>query len=203
VNKYYANSTVSQRESNSPIQPPATQGFGPQVSVRELPQETQMDRRDMPSVVVELLTPEGSLGTWFLSLWIDRDQHVMVGDREFHLSLRPKRLYKAYSMELLSFRHEKYPGTQIPKDFSSMIRLKNPATGEESEHRIYMNNPLRYGGETYYQASYDKDDKGTVLQVVRNPTWLTPYLACVVISAGLLVQFMMHLVGFFSRRRSV
>jgi hypothetical protein len=83
-----------------------------------------------------------------------------------------------------------------------MVRVHNAATGEERETRIYMNNPLRYGGETYYQSSYDKDDQGTVLQVVRNPSWLTPYLACVVVSLGLLGQFIVHLVGFFGRRRS-
>jgi hypothetical protein len=202
VNKFYPNSTVTRRDPNGAIQPPATQGVGPQVNVQEVAPETQMDRRDMPSVAVELVSPEGSLGTWFASLWVDQDQAVTVGGKEYHLSLRPKRLYKPYRIELIDFRHEQYPGTQIPKDFSSMVRVHNAATGEERETRIYMNNPLRYGGETYYQASYDKDDQGTVLQVVRNPSWLTPYLACVVVSLGLLGQFIVHLVAFFGRRRS-
>jgi len=202
VNKYYANSAVANRDPNGPIQPPAMQGFGPQVTVQELPQETRMDRRDMSSVTFEVIGPQGSLGTWFASLWIDQDQEFAVGDRQYHFSLRPKRLYKPYSLELVDFRHEQYPGTQIPKDFSSMVRLKNAGTGEEREVRIYMNNPLRYGGETYYQSSYDRDDKGTILQVVRNPGWLTPYLACVVVSIGLLAQFMSHLIGFFARRRA-
>lgn len=201
INKYYPNSVVSQRSSDSAVQPPATQGIGPQVTVQEAPAETRMDRRDMPSVVIELVSPEGSLGTWFASLWYNQEQHLRVGSREFHLSLRPQRLYKPFSMELLEFRHERYPGTQIPKDFSSMIRLTNAKNGEQREVRIYMNNPLRYGGETYYQSSYDRDEKGTILQVVRNPGWLTPYLACVVISAGLVAQFMSHLVGFNARRR--
>jgi hypothetical protein len=201
VNKFYANSAVTRRDPSGTIQPPATQGLGPQVTVQELAPETQMDRRNMSSVAVELVAPEGSLGTWFASLWIDQDQPVTVGGKEYHLSLRPKRLYKPYRIELIDFRHEQYAGTEIPKDFSSMVKLHNPATGEERETRIYMNNPLRYGGETYYQASYDKDDKGTVFQVVRNPSWLTPYLACVVVGLGLLGQFLMHLVGFFSRRR--
>lgn len=202
VNKFYANSAVIRRDPSSAIQPPATQGLGPQVTVQELAPETQMNRRDMASVAIELISAEGSLGTWFASLWIDQDQPVTIGDKEYHLSLRPKRLYKPYRLELIDFRHEQYPGTEIPKDFSSMVRVHNPATGEERETRIFMNNPLRYGGETYYQASYDKDDKGTVLQVVRNPSWLTPYLACIIVGLGLLGQFLMHLVEFFSRRRS-
>lgn len=202
LNKYYPNSEVTNRDPNGTIQPPAMQGIGPKVTVRELAPETQMDRRNMPSVTFEVLSPDGSLGTWFASFWIQQPQVLKVGEREFEFSLRPKRLYKPYSIELLDFRHDKYPGTEIPKDFSSMVRVVNPATGENRETRIYMNNPLRYGGETYYQASYDKDDQGTVLQVVRNPGWLTPYLACVVVSVGLLGQFLMHLVGFFTRRRT-
>ena len=65
-----------------------------------------------------------------------------------------------------------------------------------------MNEPLRYAGETFYQASFDKDDQGTVLQVVRNPSWLTPYFACVMVAAGMVLQFMTHLVRFASKRKS-
>jgi len=202
VNAFYSNSEVTNRDPNGTIQPPATQGLGPQVNVREANPETQMDRRNMPSVSFEVVSPEGSLGTWFASYWIDQTQTIQVGNREFEFSLRPKRLYKPYSIELKDFRHDQYPGTEIPKDFSSMVRVVNPATGEDRETRIYMNSPLRYGGETYYQASYDRDDQGTILQVVRNPGWLTPYIACIVVGAGLLAQFLMHLIGFFTRRRN-
>jgi hypothetical protein len=65
-----------------------------------------------------------------------------------------------------------------------------------------MNNPLRYAGETFYQASFDRDDQGTVLQVVHNPSWLTPYFSCVLVAAGLLVQFLTHLLGFVRKRRT-
>jgi hypothetical protein len=64
-----------------------------------------------------------------------------------------------------------------------------------------MNNPLRYGGETFYQSGYDeRDDKVTILQVVRNPGWLTPYVSCALISLGLAVQFLGRLVAFVRRR---
>jgi len=67
---------------------------------------------------------------------------------------------------------------------------------------IYMNHPLRYRGETYYQAGFQKDDSATVLQVVRNPSFLAPYVACVIVALGLLVQFGYHLVGFSRKRRA-
>jgi hypothetical protein len=155
----------------------------------------------MPSAILELVTPGGSLGTTVVSAYFTRPQILSINGRPFHLSLRQVRYYKPYTVTLLEFRHDRYPGTQIPKNFSSRVRLRRPATGEDREVLIYMNNPLRYEGETYYQASFDSDDQGTVLQVVRNPSWLTPYFSCVLVGVGLLVQFGSHLVDFAQKRR--
>ena len=116
--------------------------------------------------------------------------------------LRPQRFYLPFSLHLIQFKHDRYPGTDIPKNFSSRVRLQRVDTGEDREVLIYMNNPLRYSGETFYQASFDPDDKGSVLQVVHNPSWLTPYLACVLVGLGLLVQFLTHLIRHATKRRT-
>jgi len=42
----------------------------------------------------------------------------------------------------------------------------------------------------------------SILQVVRNPSWLTPYAGCIMVAAGLVTQFMIHLFGFVSRRKT-
>ena len=120
--------------------------------------------------------------------------------RQYEITMRPKRYYKEHTLELLDFTHERYLGTEIPKNFSSRVRLKNPETKENREVLIYMNNPLRYGGETYYQGSFEPGDTVSILQVVRNPSWLTPYIACALVSFGLLFQFLFHLVGFAKKR---
>ncbi len=65
---------------------------------------------------------------------------------------------------------------------------------------IRMNSPLRYAGETYYQASFEPGDKVSILQVVHNPAAATPYVACSLIALGLLVQFLTHLFGFARKR---
>jgi hypothetical protein len=80
--------------------------------------------------------------------------------------------------------------------------LQRPQTGEKREVLIYMNSPLRYAGETYYQSGFDPDNQGTILQVVHNPSWLTPYLSCVLVGVGLVVQFATHLLGFAFKRRT-
>ena len=71
-----------------------------------------------------------------------------------------------------------------------------------------MNNPLRYSGLTFYQyqmtAGEMVEEAGvtpsSTFQVVRNPSWLTPYLSCILVALGLLVQFGSHLLGFVRRR---
>jgi len=37
---------------------------------------------------------------------------------------------------------------------------------------------------------------------VHNPSFIAPYVACVIVAAGLLVQFGFHLVGFSRQRRN-
>ena len=161
-----------------------------------------MDQRDIPSAIVEIQAPDKSLGTWLVSEYIERPQQFTYKNRTYKLELRPRRYYSPFTIRLLEFRHDVYAGTDTPKNFSSRVQLQAPATSENREVKIYMNNPLRYAGETFYQASFDQDNHGTILQVVHNPSWLTPYFSCILVGLGLVVQFMTHLLGFSFKRRT-
>jgi hypothetical protein len=202
VKRFFANAAVQERTPDATQPPPATQGVGPRAMVRELPRVTEMDKRDVPSAVVEIETPQGPLGTWLVSEYIEQPQSFTWDNRTYQLVMRPRRHYKPYSIQLLKFQHDVYPGTDIPKNFSSRVLLQRPGTGEKREVLIYMNNPLRYAGETYYQSGFDPDNRGTILQVVHNPSWLTPYFSCVLVGLGLMVQFATHLLGFTFKRRA-
>lgn len=202
IKKFYANSIVEDRPANDTSAPPVTQGIGTRAVVRELPHTTEMDRRDVPSAIIEIVTPTGSLGTWLVSEYVEGPQEFKFDNRTYQIVMRPRRYYKPYSIKLQEFRHDIYAGTDIPKNFSSRVLLQRPDTGENREVLIYMNNPLRYAGETYYQSGFDPDNKGTILQVVHNPSWLTPYFSCVLVGLGLMVHFAMHLLGFTFQRRT-
>jgi hypothetical protein len=197
-----------------------------------------MDMRNIPTALIEIVGPNGSLGDWVVSDWMGEEgliqevrgfyvnmskeiadkiasdlsepQSVQVAGKKYAFVVRPERVYREASLTLLKFTHAIYPGTisaenpeGIPKDFRSRVRLDNPRTGEHREVEIFMNTPLRYGGETFYQASFDKaDPRVSVLQVVHNPGWLTPYIGCVLVGLGLVIQFLSHLIKFISRRKS-
>ncbi len=202
VKTFYSNSLLSEKTALGYEEVQITAGFGSGLWWRSLPHETGTDRRDMPSGIVELLTAQGSLGTYLISSFLSGPQVLTHNGRQYQLALRPVRFYKPFHLHLVEFKHDKYPGTDIPKNFSSRVRLQRPDTDEDREVLIYMNNPLRYAGETYYQASFDTDNQGTVLQVVRNPSWLTPYFSCVLVGIGLLIQFASHLVKFAAKRKA-
>lgn len=173
-----------------------------QIRFRSLPREHKSDRRDMPTASVELISPEGSLGTWVASFWLARPHMFTISNRTFELSLRPVRYYRPFALELLKFKHEKHPGSAIPRNFESEVRIINPAKGENRLARIRMNNPLRYQGETFYQSGYDEHDpRVSILQVVRNPAWVTPYVSCALITLGLIQRFGMRLLAFVSGLR--
>jgi hypothetical protein len=136
-------------------------------------------------------------------------QLVRAGSKTFTFALRPTRDYEPFSLTLLTATHSVYRGTGIPKDFRSRVRIENPQTHENRETEIYMNSPLRYAGLTFYQYQMSDvqmleqaDVPWSVLQVVRNPSWLAPYFGCGIVAAGLIVQFMIHLVGFVGKRRT-
>jgi hypothetical protein len=203
VDQFYANSALTNRPSDGYEKAAVSAGAGASgVWLKSLPHETRMDLRDLPGGIVEIVTPQGSGGTWLISPFLDEPQTFTWQDRTFQLILRPERFYQPYSLQLKEFKHDVYKGTDVPKNFSSRLVLNRPDTGEHREVLIYMNNPLRYAGETYYQASFDADDGGTILQVVHNPSWITPYLACVLVAAGLITQFLYHLIPFLKRRNA-
>lgn len=209
VKNFYQNSRLQMvGEAGGKAHPIANQGPGAQIAVQSVPQATGMDERDIMSAAIEIIPQESgnkagaSLGTWLVSDALGAPQTFSYGGRTWMIALRQARYYKPYSVTLQKFTHDRYAGTDIPKNFSSRITLIDPERSVNREVLIYMNHPLRYRGETFYQSGFDKNDQATILQVVHNPTFIAPYIACIVVAVGLLIQFGYHLVGFSRRRRT-
>jgi hypothetical protein len=154
----------------------------------------------VPSTVIEVVTPSGSLGTWLATEYLDDMQTFTWNNRSYALALRLCRYYTPFAVKLLDFHHDVYAGSDIPRNFSSRVQVQE-ANGDQRETLISMNRPLRYAGETYYQESFDTDNHGTVLQVVHNPGWLTPYVSSIIVGFGLIFHFVMHLAQFVSRQK--
>jgi hypothetical protein len=179
--------------------PKITQGIGAAMSITPLPEVTQEDLVNMPAVIVECFNGDKSLGTWLLGSTLGAPQTIEIDGQKLEIYLRYTRYYTDYKITLKDFKFDRYLGTNIPKNFSSLIHLSDLTLNEEREILIYMNNPLRYKGKTYFQSSFGKDEKMSVFQVVENPGWLFPYASCLLISLGLLWHFLLSLKRFTKR----
>lgn len=205
VDAWYPNSVIlGPQQAGAFADPRATAGLGRGLTVRPQPPATGTEMRvDVPSAYVTLIDATGnSLGRFLVSPYLDQPQQVDVNGKSYWIELRFRRYYKPYALTLLDFRHDRHTGTNMPKNFSSLVRLVDPSRNEDRRVLIWMNHPLRYGGETFYQAGFRENDTTTELQVVRNSGWVLPYVACVIGGTGMLLHFAMHLISFLARRTS-
>jgi hypothetical protein len=200
VKKYMANAELSNLPAGAPPSL-ATAGVGTQVSVVEKPLVSADNDMNQTSAFVEPVAGGHSYGTWLVSVGLGAPQSFVHEGHTYVLAMRLRRQYLPYAFTLKQFRHDVYPGTDIPKNFSSLVQVVNPSRQESREVLIYMNQPLRYEGKTFYQASFGKNDTLSVLSVVENPGWLLPYVSCVLVSLGLLVHFAIVLRRSLKRRQ--
>ncbi|WP_269541982.1 cytochrome c biogenesis protein [Cerasicoccus fimbriatus] len=182
------------------------QGFAPRMDgiVIQHPPTFKEDEANMAAAAVQVVAPNGeALGTWLLSAGIGPEfpaQGFEYEGKRYDLGLRFERTYFPFTLQLIDFKHDRYPGTNIPKNFSSDVIINNPQTGENRPTLIYMNNPLRYEGYTFFQASFANEDTTSILQVVSNATWWLPYLAITLVGLGMTMQFGLSLMTFANRK---
>ena len=198
IRQYWENAQLSMPGPG--FRPVANMGVGANVAVQPLRPVVSDDRVNVPAVVVEPVAGGRSYGAWLVSSQLGAPQQFIHEGHTYSLAMRPRRQYLPYSMTLKKFSHDVYEGTTIPKNFSSLVHLSNPGKGESRDVLIYMNQPLRYGGKAFYQASFGKNDTLSILQVVENPGWLLPYISCVLVGVGLLIHFGISLSRALRRR---
>lgn len=95
-------------------------------------------------------------------------KQVSIASKEVLLSYGSVSRIIPFSLALEDFILERYPGSDSPSSFESLVRLEDHERGLTASHRIYMNHILSYRGYRFYQSSYDTDEKGTVLSVNRD-----------------------------------
>ncbi|WP_291861202.1 cytochrome c biogenesis protein CcsA [Marinilabilia sp.] len=70
-----------------------------------------------------------------------------------------------FAIKLNDFQLERYPGSESPSSFASEVTLIDKRKDLKMDYRIFMNNILNYEGYRFYQSSYDRDERGTILSV--------------------------------------
>ena len=204
--QFFVNAQLRLRAQN-PQAPPslATRGEGPRIAVFPQAPTYKESTVNQATAYVKLKTEKEDLGTWLVSNVMEEyfaPQLFEYAGREYAIALRFRRYYHPFWIELKDFRFDRYPGTEIPRNFSSEVNIINPGEHEPRQALFYMNHPLRYAGLTFFQSSFDEaTETSSALMVVRNPSWRLPYISVFLVGLGMAVQFLMHLIRFLKRRK--
>ncbi|WP_340073994.1 cytochrome c biogenesis protein [Leptobacterium sp. I13] len=116
---------------------------------------------------------------------INNPKQLNMGGLEFYLSYGSIRHELPFSIKLNDFIAEKYPGTE--NSYSSFMSKVTVNDERPFDYDIYMNHVLDHKGYRFFQASFQPDEKGTVLSVNHDfwGTWTT-YVGYFLLYAGLL-----------------
>ncbi|UCD60550.1 MAG: cytochrome c biogenesis protein CcsA [Flavobacteriaceae bacterium] len=98
---------------------------------------------------------------------------INVGGLDFSLRYGSKVYKLPFSIKLNDFIAEKYPGTE--KSYASFMSKVTVEDERPFDYDIFMNNILDHKGYRFFQASFDPDERGTVLSVNHDfwGTWIT------------------------------
>ena len=102
------------------------------------------------------------------------------------ISIGAKVIKLPFSIKLVDFQLERYPGSMTPSSYASEVILIDKEQNLTMPYRIYMNHILDHRSYRFFQSSYDPDEKGTVLSVNHDPgTWPT-YIGYILLMLGML-----------------
>ena len=112
-------------------------------------------------------------------------KQISLGGLDFWVQYGSLQHELPFALKLNDFIAEKYPGTE--KSYSSFMSRVSVADYPPVDYDIYMNHILNHKGYRFFQASFDPDEKGTVLSVNHDfwGTWIT-YIGYFILYIGLL-----------------
>ncbi|MBN1338463.1 MAG: cytochrome c biogenesis protein ResB, partial [Bacteroidales bacterium] len=116
-----------------------------------------------------------------------------TGNVMLRISYGSKPVELPFYIELRDFQIDRYPGSNSPSSYASEVTVFDDKAGLEMPYRIFMNNVLNYKGYRFFQSSYDKDEKGTILSV-NHDAWGT-----LITYAGYFLMTLGMVVSLFSR----
>jgi cytochrome c-type biogenesis protein CcsB len=108
------------------------------------------------------------------------------GDTKVTLEYGSKKLLLPFSLTLRDFQLDRYPGSMSPASYASEITVVDKEGSYD--YRIYMNHTLKHGNYQFFQSSYDKDERGTILSVNNDPGALPTYIGYFLLTLGLLMN---------------
>ena len=168
-------------------------GMARNFTLKEKNNEIEFEK-NIPGIIYEVYDLENkSLGIYMGYMGQPITQNININNSEYSIILRRERTYLPFDILLNDFKKVMHPGTNIAKSYSSDILLTDG--GVSRKVLIQMNEPLRYKGHTFYQASFIEGNgvDTTVLAVVKNYGRLFPYISTIIMCIGLLLHMLLKI----------
>ena len=193
---YYVNCNPIRKPDNQ-MNNDFYKGMARNFYLQEIPSEKEYEK-NRPGIIYEIIA-SGDIdidGIYILFMGQPVPQVLNIENLHFEFKLRPYRTYLPFEIELIDFKKEMHPGTDVAKSYSSEINLIENGVSRKS--LIEMNAPLRHYDYTFYQASFIEENEiqTTVLATVKNYGRIFPYVSTVIMCIGILF----HMLIMVSRR---
>ncbi len=176
---------------------PVTPGWADfEITLEEYVPRARVERHVMP-------LPEGAEGgepalqvatANGVTAWVPWGEPTTVdaGDTGWYVAFSPKLMRLPFALKLNDFIVERNEGSESVAMWTSLVTLMDPATGDLSERRVWMNHPTWFRGWKIAQASWNPGDLAqSTLQVKREPWWVTglTWLGSLMVTLGVAVMF--------------
>jgi len=129
-------------------------------------------------------------------------EEFTVAGLNFNIKYGSKVYELPFSIKLNDFIAERYPGSE--NSYSSFASEVTVLDEKSFDFRIFMNNILNHKGYRFFQASFDPDEKGTILSVNKDPwgTFVT-YLGYILLYIGLMAILFARFTRFDFLRNQI
>lgn len=120
---------------------------------------------------------------------------ISVGSMDLLIQYNRDRIQLPFSLYLSKFTMGTNPGTSTAASFISDVVVKDPKSNSDKKAIISMNEPLKYGGYYFYQASYQMSPGQpavSVFAVNHDPGRILKYLGSLIMVFGIGLMFYMN-----------
>lgn len=201
--KVMENCEVQQRREGAPA-PEGARGLFKNFDLIEAPSNKEAERNRM-AVIFKVQKGDPAVdGVYAVFESMPIMQTFTVAGKKYEMELRKEETHLPFQIQLVKFKKETHPGTQIASAYSSRVKLLEGKITQD--YTIQMNEPLRYKGYIFYQASFSEDPQlgeTSVLAVVKNEGRNFPYISSLIMCFGLLLHLFLKIPQLIQRKTEV
>ena len=149
--------------------------------------KTKRGKPEMATYEIEVNGKKEKVNLFAYDGSLSEIKRVEVDGVEVSMYLGIRKIALPFSVKLIDFKLERYPGSMSPSSYSSDVELTDKEKGIEAmPYKIYMNHVLDHRNYRLFQSSYDPDEKGTILSVNHDPGTLPTYLGYLLLALGMI-----------------